>query len=124
MIISVVSSQLPFDRYDLWLMVDSSLNPGRTEIWIGHQVNKRGAHCRNIMIVGDCGADEKKWDDWHIPSVKHVFQVNQQTYEFVTDSVYGDLDRDGCPDVPVGRLAVRSTSQLKAQIHKILTYHY
>jgi len=36
--------------------------------------------------------------------------------------VYGDLDRDGYPDVPVGRLAVRSTSQIKAQIHKILNY--
>ncbi|MBW1836919.1 MAG: prolipoprotein diacylglyceryl transferase [Deltaproteobacteria bacterium] len=92
--------------------------------WIGQQVDKSGGHCRYILIVGDCGADEEKWDEWHIPAVKHVFQVNQEAHEFVTDAVYGDLDRDGNPDVPVGRLAVRSTSQLKAQIQKILTYQY
>jgi phosphatidylglycerol:prolipoprotein diacylglycerol transferase len=92
--------------------------------WIGQQVDKSGRRCRNILIVGDCGADEEKWGEWHIPSVNHVFQVNQQEHEFVTDVVYGDLDQDGNPDVPVGRLAVRSTSQLEAQIQKILTYQY
>jgi phosphatidylglycerol:prolipoprotein diacylglycerol transferase len=92
--------------------------------WIGQQVDKRGGRCRYILIVGDCGADEEKWNEWHIPSVKHLVQSDQQAHEFITDAVYGDLDRDGSPDVPVGRLAVRSLSQLKAQIQKILAYQY
>ena len=91
--------------------------------WIGKQVEHR-ERCRYILIVGDCGADEEEWDEWHVPSVPQTSRVNQQIHEFVTDALYGDLDGDGCPDVPVGRLAVRSTSQLKAQIQKILTYQY
>jgi len=32
--------------------------------WIGQQVDKRGERCRYILIVGDCGADEEKWDEY------------------------------------------------------------
>jgi hypothetical protein len=92
--------------------------------WIRQQVDKSGRHWRYILIVGDCGANEEKGDVWHIPSLEYEFQFNQQTQKFVTDALYGDLDLNGSPDVPVGRLAVRNTSQLKTQIHKILTYQY
>ena len=91
--------------------------------WIRGQV-EHGECCRYILIVGDCGTGEEERNEWHIPSVRRTSLVNQRVHEFVTDTLYGDLDGDECPDVPVGRLAVRTTSQLKAQIQKILIYQH
>ncbi len=98
--------------------------PSAMEIraWIRQQADRAGVRCRYILVVGDCGADEEIWNEWHMPSVQHEFQFNQQTRRFPADALYGDLDQSGDPDIPVGRLAVRSPSQLKSQIHKILTY--
>jgi phosphatidylglycerol:prolipoprotein diacylglycerol transferase len=98
--------------------------PSTREIrdWIKQQTDKRDVACHYILIIGDCGANGEERANWHIPSVRQLSQNNQQIPEFITDTVYGDLDHDGCPDIPVGRLAVRSTSQLKEQIRKILNY--
>ena len=37
-----------------------------------------------------------------------------------TDAPYGDLDRDGCPDVAVGRWSVTNTAELRAVVAKTL----
>ncbi len=92
--------------------------------WIKEQTGKTDGICSYILIVGDCGIDEDNIPKWHIPSVKHKIQHNQRPIEFITDALYGDLNGDGCPDVPVGRLAVQNVTQLKAQIAKILNYKY
>lgn len=100
--------------------------PSSTEIkdWIKAQAEAVGGICSYILIVGDCAADEDQVTRWHIPSVKHVLQQGDKTTESITDILYGDLDGDNCPDVPVGRLTVQNAAQLKTQIDKILTYKH
>jgi len=100
--------------------------PSTIEIkdWIREQTGKTGGICGYILIVGDCITDKDKIPEWHIPSVKHEIQHNQRSIEFITDSLYGDLNGDGCPDVPVGRLTVQDARQLKIQIAKILNFKY
>jgi hypothetical protein len=90
--------------------------------WIKEQAGKADGICSYILLVGDCIADKDRIAEWHIPSIRHIIHYDQGTVEFVTDTLYGDLSGDGCPDVPVGRLAVQNGKQLKAQITKIL-YH-
>lgn len=100
--------------------------PSTAEIrdWIKEQTQTAGGFCSYILIVGDCADDKDEVTQWHIPSVKHTFQHSQESIEFIADALYGDLDGDGCPEVPVGRLAVQNTLQLKDQIDKILVYKY
>jgi hypothetical protein len=42
--------------------------------------------------------------------------------EFASDSMFGDLDHDGIPDVPVGRIPARNPEELAAVIRKILAW--
>lgn len=37
----------------------------------------------------------------------------------MTDTLYGDIDDDGCPDISVGRLPVKNMQELKVQIEKV-----
>lgn len=100
--------------------------PSTDEIreWIKEQTGAAGGICSYILIVGDCTGDGDEVFGWHIPSVKLTFEPSQKSMEFVADALYGDVDGDGCPDVPVGRLAVQNNPQLKAQIDKILVYRH
>jgi hypothetical protein len=41
---------------------------------------------------------------------------------FVTDSAFGDLDRDGVPDIPVGRIPARTPAEAAAVVKKILAW--
>lgn len=95
---------------------------GEIKDWIKVQAEAAGGICSYILIVGDCTSEEDQVTQWHMPSIEHVFQQGGKTTKFITDILYGDLDGDNCPDVPVGRLAVQNTVQLKTQIDKILTY--
>ena len=92
--------------------------------WIQEQTAKNEGICSYILIVGDCFPDKDTIPKWHIPSVNHSIQHNQRSIEFITDALYGDLNGDGCPEVPVGRLTVRDVRELKTQIAKILNYNY
>ncbi|MCW1913255.1 C25 family cysteine peptidase [Luteolibacter sp. GHJ8] len=42
--------------------------------------------------------------------------------EFASDSMFGDLDHDGVPDVPVGRIPAHNPEELAAVIRKILAW--
>lgn len=91
--------------------------------WIKEQTADRG-FSGYILIVGDCAGDEEEIPAWHIPSLKHNIEYNQEPVEFITDVLYGDLNGDGCPDVPVGRLAVQDPRELETQIAKIRKHEY
>ncbi|MHC4757523.1 MAG: prolipoprotein diacylglyceryl transferase family protein [Planctomycetota bacterium] len=91
--------------------------------WIKEQVNTNEGLCSYILIVGDCADSSQDRRPWQIPSIQQEFQVSDdKQIQFFTDCLYGDLNADGCPDVPVGRIPVRSSTELKAHISKILTF--
>lgn len=98
--------------------------PTPTDIkkWIKAQTRVSNGLCRYILLIGDCAAENEDPTEWHIPSFTIPFERGKQTVSILTDSLYGDLDEDGSPDVPVGRLPVQDEPQLKNQIAKILNY--
>ncbi|MEK7953638.1 C25 family cysteine peptidase [Luteolibacter soli] len=42
--------------------------------------------------------------------------------EFVSDAAYGDLNRDGIPEIPVGRIPARSPADVDAVVKKIIAW--
>lgn len=76
-----------------------------------------------LLLVGDCQSKMEK-ELWYLPSrtlQSYRWHVTQGK-EYASDSIMGDLDGDMIPDVPVGRLPVRTTEQLQLLIKKILDY--
>jgi hypothetical protein len=47
---------------------------------------------------------------------------NFTTEDLCTDSVYGDLDGDGCPELSVGRIPAKSADELGAMLSRSLAY--
>jgi hypothetical protein len=78
-----------------------------------------------ILLVGDVAPDaEGDSPPWHMPAerVRQHRWGPRQRETFPSDAILGDLDDDGRPEVPVGRLPVRSVEQLNAIIEKIIAY--
>ena len=79
-----------------------------------------------ILLVGDDsgGAEPRAENPWSLPARRVPFYRWRavQAEDMPTDAAFGDLDADGIPDVPVGRLPVRSVDQLAALIAKIVAY--
>jgi len=72
----------------------------------------------SILIAGDCSADFEASSPWDIPSIHR-----ENSYgSFVSDALYGDVDGDGVPEVPVGRLPARNGDQLQKLAAKSLHY--
>ena len=92
----------------------------QVEQWIRQQPQ---ALCAYVMIVGDCASPAKTQDAaWHMPSAMVTSQLAPGSDQFVSDVLYGDLDDDGLPDVPVGRLPVRTPGELKTQTGKVIAF--
>ncbi|MFB3892243.1 MAG: C25 family cysteine peptidase [Phycisphaerae bacterium] len=70
------------------------------------------------------GAQKDKDASWRIPSkpVKQYRWQVTQALTFPSDTAFGDLDGDALPDVPVGRLPVRTAEQVKLIIDKIVAW--
>ncbi|MBN1345283.1 MAG: hypothetical protein JXQ73_21500 [Phycisphaerae bacterium] len=77
-----------------------------------------------VLLVGDETENVDGKEPWRIPSFRvpmHRWRHKQRT-TFTCDSLYGDLDDDGLPDVPVGRLPVRAAEELLAYVAKLKRY--
>ncbi|MCP4708672.1 MAG: hypothetical protein GY869_08615 [Planctomycetes bacterium] len=76
-----------------------------------------------LVIVGDY---QKNYQDepWFMPTrIRKFYQFNYgQRDVYAADPLWGDLNNDLVPDLPVGRIPVRTTEQLQLVINKILTY--
>jgi hypothetical protein len=76
-----------------------------------------------ILLVGDDGGSDAD-APWSLPARRVPFYrwraVQPETMP--TDAAYGDLDGDGLPDVPVGRLPVRTAAAASAAVAKVLAY--
>ena len=89
--------------------------------WIGEQSQAAGM-CSHILLVGDCAAKTEEPAPFHIPSFSIDFNLKGKTKTHISDLPYGDLDEDGMPDVPVGRLPVRNPANLSSVLGKILRF--
>lgn len=76
-----------------------------------------------LLLVGDDQPGQEK-QQWYIPSKKcrlYRWQIFQDEY-FASDALWGDLNGDLIPDIPVGRIPVRTAQQLKLVIDKIIAF--
>ncbi len=83
---------------------------------------------QNVLIVGDSnwliGSDILDLINGHdsigfIPS----WQTYNKFGVGASDSKYADINDDGKPDIPIGRLAVNNNAELDAMIKKIMQHH-
>jgi len=78
-----------------------------------------GDTCSYVLVVGDCAAADEGSPAWHIPTNR---RTSTEGIPYGADAPYADLDGDGNPDVPLGRLPVRTPAELRTQINKIIEY--
>jgi hypothetical protein len=67
----------------------------------------------------------RKNPPWRIQALgikRPCWGVPEQRGFFLSDATFADLNADGTPDFPVGRLSVRTPEQLQAVVKKILAY--
>jgi len=76
-----------------------------------------------LLLVGDEQPGEEK-QPWYVPSPRRELYRWRATQEkeFAADALLGDLDGDLVPDVPVGRIPIRTTEQLELVVNKILAF--
>lgn len=76
-----------------------------------------------LLLVGD-DAPTHPPAAWHLAAKRRKLYRwrEEQSEEFVSDALWGDLDGDLAPDVPVGRLPARSAKQVAQAVEKILAY--
>lgn len=80
-----------------------------------------------ILLVGDGAPTVDAKFGWRdvVPAPRQdalVVQLFGSERELATDSFYSDLDEDGVPDVPIGRLPVETPDELTAVVDKIIRY--
>jgi len=76
-----------------------------------------------LLLVGDSAPGEEG-SPWYVPTKRFDFYrwIEWQPPEASTDSMWGDLDGDGMPEVPVGRIPARNADEVKVVVAKILAY--
>ena len=77
-----------------------------------------------VLLVGD-DQPGKVAEPWYLPARRvrgHYWFARRPTRTFASDAVYGDLDGDDLPDVPVGRIPARTAEQAALVVRKILAY--
>ena len=76
-----------------------------------------------LLLVGDEQPGKEK-QSWYVPSPRrelYRWDVTQKK-EFAADALLGDLDGDLVPDIPVGRIPIRTAEQLELVVNKILAF--
>ncbi len=76
-----------------------------------------------VLLVGDDEVGEGT-QPWYLPSVrvKQYCWDAKQPKSFASDAIYGDLDGDRLPDIPVGRFPVRTVGDAELLVRKIIQY--
>lgn len=83
---------------------------------------------RSILLIGDADPLTQVLllpNPYTVPTHHAAANVNIQygsEPEIATDNWYADLDDDGLPDVPIGRLTADSPAELAGIVRKILDY--
>ncbi len=90
---------------------------------VSEAINSLSRKPSYLLLVGDCQSNMEK-ESWYLPSQKcqsYKWHITQGK-EFASDSIFGDFDGDMIPDIPVGRLPVRTKEQLQLLITKIIAF--
>ncbi len=76
-----------------------------------------------VLLIGDDQPGQEK-QPWYVPSPRRKFYRWRaaQRKAFASDALIGDLDGDLIPDVPVGRIPVRTARQLATVVTKIIAF--
>ena len=76
-----------------------------------------------ILLVGDDQPGNQA-DNWYLPAPRRKLYRwrSVQPEQFAADMLLGDFDNDLLPDIPVGRLPVRTTKQLQRLVAQIIAH--
>ena len=76
-----------------------------------------------LLLVGDDEPGREK-SPWFLPAKrKKLYRWRSvQRQDFPSDAAWGDLDGDGVPDIPVGRIPARTRDQVELVVRKILAF--
>lgn len=78
-----------------------------------------------VLLIGQGVARSEEFSDRVIPSPRFACRIignfGPEKY-YVSDDWYADLDEDGLPDFPIGRLTVETAEELDAMVEKIIRY--
>ncbi len=106
--------------------VDRDAPPRADEIkaWIDRTVRAQGPPVAAIVLCGDETPSLDGKAPWRMPAFRQPLYRwrPKQRKTFTSDAVYGDLDGDALPEVPVGRLPVRTADELRAYLARLRRY--
>ena len=76
-----------------------------------------------ICLVGDV-QEGTSGQAWHVPTLwrSQYHWRTRRKVTFAADPLWGDLDGDAVPDVPVGRIAARTAALVKTVVRKVLAF--
>ncbi len=97
------------------------VDPAAIRQYVTYAAREKGT--KYVVLVGGDTYDYKNYLGTGGFSFIPSLYVPAGSINFVpADPLYGDVDNDSIPDVPVGRLPVRSSAELSAVIAKTLAY--
>lgn len=99
-----------------WKVVQSSATPQEA-------IEAQAAEPSAILLLGDDTVAEEK-EAWITRAERRPYHgwLEKHPAEFVSDSAFGDLDKDGIPDIPVGRIPGRTPEEIAAVVKKTLAW--
>lgn len=115
-----VAALAQYRRTDGFDVVVSTQQPGEAIA----ALKAGGKHPAMLLLVGDDESGMEK-QPWYVPAKRlrqFRWMPSRQKATYACDSAWGDLDGDGLPDIPVGRIPARDKSQVKQVVDKILAY--
>lgn len=76
-----------------------------------------------LLLVGDDEQSKQK-EPWYVPTQRRKLYRwrARQEKKFASDALWADFNGDLIPEVPVGRLPVRTAKQLKLLVDKIIAF--
>lgn len=101
---------------------DGVVDPRSIKSFVADAVRRLGTS--HVLLVGGDSYDYK--NHLSLGTTSFVPSIYVPTGPFVSyapaDPLYGDVDADGIPDIPVGRFPVRTDAELHALVAKTLAY--